>query len=211
MKIFKTVSNLLLLVATVFLGYSYINKKGIFSGENKKDIVSTSTTVEREVIRSGFSGLVNQDGEIVDSKDFAGKHMLVIFGFSSCKHVCPAELGIASQLLNKLGQNANKLNVVFITVDPKNDTVERLSEYHKAFDSRIQMLTGSESDIQRVVNNYMVYVNNPGAEKGDIDHSAYMYLIGPEGSYVGHFTPDFNEYESQCDELLAFINKYLHS
>ncbi|SBO14095.1 hypothetical protein ANAPC1_00439 [Anaplasma phagocytophilum] len=209
MKTFKTVSNLLLLVATVFLGYSYVNKKGIFSDMRAK-LSSTDTVVEQAPILASFTDLINQEGQVVSSTDFAGKHMLLMFGFSSCKRVCPAELGMISQLLNKLGEAADKLQAVFITIDPKNDTVERLNEYHKAFDSRIQMLTGDEEVIRNVVNNYKVYVGESDSE-GDINHSSFLYLVDADGRYVGHFAPDFDEYESQVGRLFDFINKHLNS
>ncbi|MFV9839049.1 MAG: SCO family protein [Aaplasma endosymbiont of Hyalomma asiaticum] len=209
MKIFKTVSNLLLLVATVFLGYSYVNKKGIFSG-TKPRYTGSDSVVEQEVVLAAFENLVRHDGKLVSSADYAGKHMLVIFGFSACKHICPAELGIASQLLNRLGTDADKLQVVFITVDPENDTVEKLHDYHRAFDERIHMLTGDVSVIRNVVENYKVYVGRSDTDS-DIDHSSFMYLIDKSGKYVGHFSPDLNEHDSQSDKLFSFVYGYLNS
>lgn len=209
MKIFKTVSNLLLLVATLFLGYSYVNKKGIFSGTKLRSAGSDSV-VEQEVVLATFEDLVRHDGKVVSSADYAGKHMLVIFGFSACKHICPAELGIASQLLNRLGTDADKLQVVFITVDPENDTVEKLHEYHRAFDERIHMLTGDVSVIRSVVENYKVYVGRADANS-DIDHSSFMYLVDESGKYVGHFSPDLHENDSQSDKLFSFVYGYLNS
>lgn len=210
MRIFKTISNLLLLVATVFLGYSYVNKKGIFSGATKPQSGSSDTVIEKEAIRVSFSDLTNHNGETVNSTDFANKYMLVIFGFSACKRTCPAELGMASQLLNRLGNDASKLQVVFITIDPENDTVEKLNEYHKAFDSRIQMLTGKAESIHQVANNYKVYVGK-SSSGDDIDHSSFMYLIDKQGRYAGHFSPDLDEHESQSDKLFSFVNGYLNS
>lgn len=214
MKIFKIVSNLLLLMAALFLGYSYVKKKGMFS-EMHAPIRSPNGHIiddgleGEEMIRTLFENLTNQDGKTVNSRDFSGKHMLVMFGFTSCRHICPAELGMASQLLHQLGNDANKLQVVFITVDPANDTVERLKEYHGAFDSRIEMLTGDEANIREVLHNYRVY-----AEKGtldspdDIDHSAHMYLVNGAGRYVEHFTPQ--DYGSIAG-LLDMVNRHLKS
>ncbi|ACZ49535.1 major surface protein 5 [Anaplasma centrale str. Israel] len=207
MKIFKIMSNLLLLVAAAFLGYSYVNKKGIFSkiGEG----FTTSEVVSEGIASASFSNLVNHEGVTVSSSDFGGKYMLVMFGFSACKYTCPTELGMASQLLNKLGSSADKLQVVFITIDPKNDTVAKLKEYRKAFDARIQMLTGEEADIKSVVENYKVYVGDKKPSDGDIDHSTFMYLINEKGRYVGHFAPDFNASESQGEELFKFVSGHM--
>ncbi|MCU7611857.1 SCO family protein [Anaplasma capra] len=210
MKVFKIVSNLLLLVAAAFLGYSYVNKQGIFSKIGEK--FSASDILGGNTVSASFSNLVNHEGVTVSSGDFSGKHMLVMFGFSACKRTCPAELGMASQLLNKLGDSADKLQVVFITIDPKNDTVSKLREYHKAFDARIQMLTGTEEDIKNVISNYKVYVGAGSAGKegdGDIDHSAFMYLVDGKGKYLGHFSPDFDASGGQDEELFKFVSSHM--
>ncbi|QJC27808.1 SCO family protein [Anaplasma platys] len=214
MKTFKIISNLLLLIAALFLGYSYVKKKGMFS-EMHAPIRSPDRTLiddmpeGEEVIRTFFENLTNQDGKTISSKDFMGKHMLVMFGFTSCRHICPAELSMASQLLHQLGDDANKLQVVFITVDPTTDTVQRLKAYHSAFDSRIQMLTGDEENIREVLRNYRVYAEKgaPGSSE-EIDHSAHMYLINEDGRYVEHFTPQ--DYGS-ISGLLDMVNRHFKS
>lgn len=212
MKTFKIISNLLLLMAALFLGYSYVKKKGLFSEMHAPIRSPNSVAVdeipeEGEVIDAFFENLVNQDGKTVSSTDFAGKYMLVMFGFTSCRHICPAELGMASQALHQLGRIANRLQVVFITVDPANDTVERLKDYHGAFDSRIQMLTGDEENINEVLNNYRVYAERGTVDSAeDMDHSAHMYLINEDGKYVEHFTPQ--DY-GNITGLMDMINRHL--
>ncbi|MGN7661748.1 MAG: SCO family protein [Anaplasma sp.] len=212
MKIFKIVSNLLLLVAAAFLGYSYVNKKGIFGG--REELVASDVAVEPGVatISASFGDMVNHEGMAVDSSVFSGKNMLVIFGFSACQQTCPAELGMASSLLSRLGDSAGELQVVFITIDPKNDTVDRLREYHKSFDSRIQMLTGSEEAIESAIQNYKVFVGATTGVEGvnkNIDHSTFMYFINKKGEYVAHFSPDFDSSDDQGEKLFKFVSSHM--
>ncbi|WP_339046535.1 SCO family protein [Candidatus Mesenet endosymbiont of Agriotes lineatus] len=200
MKAIKFFFHLITLIAIVFFGYSYFEKKEIFSMLKK-----TKATNEEITIGGEFS-LKNQDNQLAKSSDFSGKYMLVLFGFSSCKSICPMELGIASEALVRLKEDAEKLQIIFITIDPKRDTVDKLKDYHQQFDHRIQMLTGSEEELSEVASRYKVYVNDTGE---DIDHSGIMYFMGPDGKYVTHFTPDLNSNENQVDNLLTFIKKHI--
>lgn len=212
MKALGIVSVVLIFVAVAFLGYSYVTHRGIFGNISLHPAAvenAPSSTTDADVgLHASFSNLIDQDGNTVSSTDFSGKHMLVLFGFSSCRRTCPAELGIVSQLLHMMGDAADKLQVVFITIDPERDTVDRLSDYHKAFDSRVRMLTGDAEVLKSVVNNYKVYVGK-AEEDGDIAHSLFMYLLDKEGRYVAHFTPDLDEIEGQVEKLFGLVSKYV--
>ncbi len=197
MKVLRIFFYLLSFTMIVFLGYSYLIKQGIFSAVQVRN---------EEVIIGGEFSLINQDGQLIKSNDFIGKHMLVLFGFSSCKSICPMELGIAAEVLARLNRDADKLQVIFITVDPKRDTIDKLKNYQQQFDHRIQMLTGSEEALAEVAAKYKVYVSDTGK---DIDHSGIMYLIGPNGKYVTHFLPDLNSNENQADNILNAIREYM--
>lgn len=200
MKAIKFFFHLITLIAIVFFGYSYFEKREIFSMLKKTEAANEEITI------GGEFSLKNQDNQLIKSSDFSGQYMLVLFGFSSCKSICPMELGIASEALARLKEDAEKLQVIFITVDPKRDTVNELKKYHERFDERIQMLTGSAEELSEVASRYKVYVNDTGE---DIDHSGIMYLMGPDGKYVTHFTPDLNSNENQVDNLLNAIKRYL--
>nr|AAD40615.1 major antigenic protein 2 [Ehrlichia ruminantium] len=205
MKAIKFILNLCLLFAAIFLGYSYITKQGIFQPKlHDSPDVNISNKAD---INTSFS-LINQDGITISSKDFLGKHMLVLFGFSSCKTICPMELGLASTILDQLGNEAGKLQVVFITIDPTKDTVETLKEFHKNFDSRIQMLTGNIEAINQIVQGYKVYVGQPDNDN-QINHSGIMYIVDKKGEYLAHFVPDLKSKEPQVDKLLSLIKQYL--
>ncbi|ABD45410.1 ahpC/TSA family protein [Ehrlichia chaffeensis str. Heartland] len=205
MKVIKFILNICLLFAAIFLGYSYVTKQGIFQ---VRDHNTPNTNISNKAsITTSFS-LVNQDGNTVNSQDFLGKYMLVLFGFSSCKSICPAELGIASEVLSQLGNDTDKLQVIFITIDPTNDTVQKLKTFHEHFDPRIQMLTGSAEDIEKIIKNYKIYVGQADKDN-QIDHSAIMYIIDKKGEYISHFSPDLKSTENQVDKLLSIIKQYL--
>ncbi|WP_265025700.1 SCO family protein [Wolbachia endosymbiont (group A) of Bibio marci] len=200
-RFIRLLSNMLVALAVVFLGYCYFTKKGIFA---------PVAIHNAEVKIGGDFSLINQDGQILRSSDFKDKYMMIFFGFSSCKRICPMNLGIISETLAKLDEKTNnKLQTFFITVDPERDSTERLKEFQQQFDHRIQMLTGQREKIDEVIAKYKVYASKVGGEE-EINHSSIMYLIGPGGKYVTHFAADLNSDESQSDKILAEIKKYVN-
>lgn len=200
-RFIRLLSNMLVALAVVFLGYCYFTKKGIFA---PVEIHNT------EVKIGGDFSLINQDGQILRSSDFKDKYMMIFFGFSSCKRICPMNLGIISETLEKLDEKTNnKLKTFFITVDPERDSTERLKEFQQQFDHRIQMLTGEREKIDEVVAKYKVYASKVDGEE-EINHSSIIYLIGPGGKYVTHFAADLNSDESQSDKILAEIKKHVN-
>ncbi|MDD9331315.1 MAG: SCO family protein [Wolbachia sp.] len=200
-KLVRLLSNILMVLAIAFVGYCYFTEKGIFA---------TTAIHSEEVKIGGDFSLMNQEGQIIHSSDFKDKYKLIFFGFSSCKRICPMNLGIISETLAKLDEKANdKLRTFFITVDPERDSVERLKEFQQQFDNRIQMLTGDKKKIDEVISKYRVYVSNVGGEE-EINHSSIMYLVGPDEKYVTHFAADLNSDESQSDKILAWIKKYIN-
>lgn len=136
--------------------------------------------------------LVNQNGDTVTQQDFAGKHMLVFFGFTHCPDVCPAKLNSVSVALDQIGPLADKVTPVFITVDPERDTPERMAEYVSNFSAQVVGLTGSPEQIRRAAQAYRVYYAKVEMENSAsgylMDHSAFTYLMDENGEYVTHFS-----------------------
>lgn len=147
-----------------------------------------------DALVGGPFGLTNQDGKRVTDQDFRGKYMLIFFGFTFCPDVCPSELQVMSAALDELGPQGDKIQPVFITIDPERDTPEAMKLYVSNFHPRMVGLTGSEADIAAVAKAYRVYyakAKSPeGAAPGDylMDHSTILYLMGPDGRFVKHFT-----------------------
>ena len=130
--------------------------------------------------------LTRTDGKTVTDQDFRGKWMMVFFGYTSCPDACPTALNNMGVALQKLGQNADKLQPLFITVDPHRDTAETMSAYLESFDSRIIGLTGTQAQIDDVVKRYRVHVKLY-TEQGQnylVDHTSYFYIMGPNGKFV---------------------------
>jgi protein SCO1/2 len=144
----------------------------------------------------GSFELVAHTGERVTDADFRGRYLLVAFGYTYCPDVCPLTLQRVSVALAELGADARAVQVVFLTVDPQRDTPEALASYLEAFDPGIIGLTGTAEQVDRAAKAYRVYYARVETEddvQGDdylMDHSAILYLMGPDGSYLAHFSPN---------------------
>ncbi len=130
--------------------------------------------------------LVNGNGQTVTDQTFRGKYMLVYFGYTHCPDVCPTTLNAVTDALEKLGPLANKLQPLFITVDPNRDTPALMKEYAAAFTPRLMGLTGTPEQIAKVAKEYHVYysVTQTGPNDFEVDHSSVLYLMGPKGKFV---------------------------
>ena len=132
--------------------------------------------------------LTSPDGTTVTDQTYRGKWLLVYFGFTSCPDSCPTALLEISAALEKLGPDADKLQPLFITVDPRRDTPAVMGNYTQSFDPRIVGLTGTPQQIAAVALEYGVYYeprqSGPGAEDYVMDHGTYLYLMDPEGKFV---------------------------
>ncbi len=136
--------------------------------------------------------LMGANGRSVTSEDFRGRLQLVAFGFVSCPDVCPTTLLEMSQVLAALDKRAQYLQPIFITVDPQRDTAQVLGAYTQAFDARIVGLTGPLDLVRRAADNFKVQfskVIEPGAHPDvyTMDHTAGMFLLGPDGVLVAKF------------------------
>lgn len=146
-----------------------------------------------EALVGGPFTLTNQDGKRVTDQDFRGKYLLIFFGFTFCPDVCPSELQVMSAALDQLGPQGEKIQPVFITIDPERDTPEAMKVYVSNFHPRMVGLTGSAADIAAVAKAYRVYyAKAKGSVEGSpdylMDHSTILYLMGPDGKFLKHFT-----------------------
>ena len=123
-------------------------------------------------------------------RDYLGKPTLVFFGFTFCPDVCPTALFELSNLLKGLGPDADRLNVLFVTVDPDRDTPPQLALYLSSFDPRITGLTGTSENIAAVIKGYRVYAQKVPQEGGGytMDHSAMIYMMNGKGQFVDVMT-----------------------
>jgi protein SCO1/2 len=136
----------------------------------------------------GPFALVDGHGKTVTDKDFRGRYMLIYFGYTHCPDACPATLNDISLALDKLTP-AERARVVplFITVDPERDTPAMIGDYVAAFSKDFVGLTGDRAAISAAEAEYHVYAEKHPLKHGDyaMDHSSIMYVMGPDGGFVG--------------------------
>ena len=147
-------------------------------------------TVPGSIAVGGPFALTDQNGTKVTEQTYRGKWMLVYFGYTFCPDVCPTELQTISNALDLLGPDATKIVPIFITVDPGRDTVTALAEYVKLFDPRLIGLTGSEAETGAAARAYRVYyakATTKDASNYLMDHSSFVYLMGPDGGFKSLF------------------------
>jgi cytochrome oxidase Cu insertion factor (SCO1/SenC/PrrC family) len=159
------------------------------------------------LIESEFS-LIDHTGKPVTDEDFQGKWQLIFFGFTYCPDVCPTTLNEVSIVLEELGAEADQLESLFITVDPERDTPEVMAEYVANFDPRIVGLTGSPEEIEQATQAFRAYyakADQDGAPDGyTMNHSAFLYLMGPAGEYATDFSPS-DEPAAIAEEIRAYL------
>lgn len=136
--------------------------------------------------------LMDTKGQAVTQQNFPGKFQLIAFGYTFCPDICPTTLAEMSSIMDKLGKRSDRLQPIFVSVDPERDTPEKLSQYIAFFHPRIIGLTGSPELVRHVADNFKVRYKkhlDPGAapNRYSVDHSVGMYLLGPDGRYLGKF------------------------
>ena len=131
--------------------------------------------------------LVDDTGAQVSEADLKGKATVMYFGYTFCPEVCPTTLTDLVQWMQMIGRDADRLNYVFVTVDPERDTPKVMHDYVSAFDPRIRGLTGTSEQIAKVAKEYGVYYKRiPTSDGGYVmDHSAVLYILDPNVRFVG--------------------------
>ena len=188
----KPAGSLRFVVATVLLAGVLILAAGALLGfalhENPKGAAGT-------LLGSAIGGpfhLVDQNGKPVSDADLKGKWQLVFFGYTHCPDTCPTALNEISLALDQLGKKRDELEIVFITVDPERDTPDVLKSYVQSFDAPIIALTGSPDAVAQAAKDYRVYYAKHSRPDGgyDMDHSAVIYIMDPQGRFTATLTPD---------------------
>jgi protein SCO1 len=134
--------------------------------------------------------LTDQNGKTISDQDLKGRPFLVFFGFTHCPEVCPTALFDISEVLNKLGPDADKVNALFVTVDPERDTPAALKEYLSSFNPRLIGVGGDADALAAVAKAYRVYYKKVPLKDGDytMDHTAIVYLMDKNGQFVAPFS-----------------------
>jgi len=150
--------------------------------------------------------LTDQNGKAVTDKNLKGKPTLIFFGYTHCPDVCPTSLFEISEVLRALGKDADKVNAVFISVDPERDTPATMKDYLSSFDPHLEGLSGDPAETAKVVTSYRVYAKKVPTKDGDytMDHTALIYLMDRDGRFVSPFN-----LKRTPEEAAADLKKYL--
>jgi len=187
---------LLLAVAVVVLAYAPWGQS-LWQGKVAQEMGAAAI--------GGPFKLTDQNGKPRSDADFRGEYTLVFFGYTNCPDVCPTTLQTLTDAMADLGPKAEKVTPVFITVDPERDTAKALKDYAANFTPRLVMLTGSPADIAAVAKEYRVYYAKAGEGPNyAMDHTALIYLMGPDGTYVTHYAP-----QATADDIAKDLSKRL--
>ena len=156
------------------------------------DAPSPGTEEQAEVGIVSRYLLMDAKGRAVSDQDFPGRFQLISFGYTFCPDICPTTLAEMSLIMEKLGKLGEHLQPLFVTVDPERDTPEALRRYTAFFNPRIIGLSGSAELVRRAADHFKVRYEKhlePGAapDKYSVDHSAGMYLLGPDGNFITKF------------------------
>lgn len=130
--------------------------------------------------------LVDENGATVTQDTLAGKPSAIYFGYTFCPEVCPTTLADLTHWIQLLGPDADKLNYIFVTVDPERDTPQIMRDYVSAFDRHIRGFTGTPEQIAAIAREYRVYYKRVPTDDGGyvMDHSAIIYLMGSDQRLV---------------------------
>ena len=152
------------------------------------------------------------DGAAVTDASYRGSYVLMYFGFSKCPDICPAELVKVGDVLRRLDGLAGAPTVkpLFVSLDPKRDSLEQLRAYASDFDPRVSFLTGTPQQLKAAAKAYRVYssISDDDKDADDylIDHSIVLYFLGPDGKFLDFFTQ-----ATPADAIAAKIREHRSS
>jgi protein SCO1 len=201
-KLSFVIIGILIGLALVITGWQFSQRNYRYHG----------SLINPPVVAADFS-LVDQNGSPFRLSEQRGKIVLLFFGYTHCPDVCPVTLSQFRQVKGQLGNKAEEVRFVLITVDPERDTVEQLRRYVPNFDPDFIGLTGSRSDLEKVWKSYGVYAEEqPHGDSGHsddaylVDHTARVYLVDQQGNW--RLTYPFGMEASQMtDDLEHLLNQ----
>jgi protein SCO1/2 len=162
------------------------------------------TAVASSLVGGGFS-LTNHFGHHVTDEDYRGRYVLVFFGFTHCRIVCPRALGKIATALATLGALRDRLQALYVTIDPERDTQDVMRRFIAAYPGFIG-LTGSGAEIEAARKSFRVFVGEPLHEDDgyQLPHSAFTHLLDPAGRHVDHWSDILKP-----DEIAARLTRHL--
>ena len=159
-------------------------------------------------LAAGIGGpfeLTTHEGKRLSSAELKGTPFALFFGFTHCPDVCPTTMLELSNAIKALGPDADRMRFFFVSVDPERDTPEQLKLYLSNFDPRITGLVGTPAEIAAVAKAYRaIYEKVPTKDGFTYNHTALVYLMGPDGRLVGTIT-----YQENADAQLKKLRRLI--
>lgn len=173
------------------------------------DLPAPCVTGEAAIINSYT--LTDHTGRAVTPDAYGGRWQLVFFGFTFCPDICPTTLAYMASVVDILGPQADRVALIFVTVDPARDTVDVMAEYVAAFHPRLIGLTGTEAQTAEAAANFRVwYERSEDADAPDgylMAHSGYIYLMRPDGGFDSVHREGDQPPEGLADEIFMRIER----
>jgi protein SCO1/2 len=135
--------------------------------------------------------MTDQNGKDVTKASYSEKSMAIFFGFTHCRDICPDTLSRLSKVIEKLGPQGDKIQFIFVSVDPERDTPAVLKAYLAAFDERFIGLTGTPDQLAAFAKSYRAFYERVPAENGEytMNHTTGILLFNSKGSFTGTLDP----------------------
>jgi protein SCO1/2 len=148
--------------------------------------------------------MTDQEGRAFTEANLQGRPTAMFFGFTYCPEVCPTTLLDLTNWMGRMGERADRLNVVFVSIDPERDTPTQLKTYLSSFDPRIRGLSGTVEDTAAMAALYKVHYQKIPVEGGPytMDHSSMIYLFDAQGGFV-----ELIRYGAPDEEALEALNR----
>lgn len=186
MKALKTIQ-LISWAAAIFAGFVFlaVSIGWLRSGTSVQQ--TSSEQLSPMLSAGGEFRAIDHHGKSFTQENILGKPTLMFFGFTYCPNICPTTLSDLTNLMEKLGKDAEKLNVIFISVDPVRDTTKMMADYLSAFDKRIIGLTLTPRGLEEMAKKYHFYYKKVPTDGGDytMDHTAGVYMFEADGALRG--------------------------
>lgn len=188
-----------LLIGVVAVGVFFFSKPATFRGTSYAEPYPVAAEIE----------LQQADGNTFRLSDQRGKVVALFFGYTSCPDVCPTTMAELNQAFEKLGDQADQVQVVYVTVDPERDTPERAQEYVNHFNPDFIGLSGSEAELAKVWNDYGVFreiVEGTSASGYLVNHTARVTVIDQQGNLRLSFP-----FDTPVDDVVHDLKLLLNS
>ncbi|MBH87819.1 MAG: copper-binding protein [Pelagibacterales bacterium] len=194
------VLSLLLVIFWLVLDFFYFSK---LNNQNKVNLES-----QQPAAIGGKFILAGEGGKLYSNDSFQGKPLLIFFGFASCPDICPYGLTMISSVLDEMGEESQKVNAVFVSLDPERDDYKKVTEFANIFHEEIIGLSGSQEQVDKIALAWRVYKKKVLLEGSDlgytIDHSSFIYLMDKNGKYYTHFPHNVD-----AEEILIELDKLI--